>query len=277
MTLLQSPRTKLLSEDIRKKTIALSCKTGAGHLAPSLSTVEILTVLFRDFLRFNHVNPKDETRDRFILSKGHGGYAYYVILNELGILPNRELEKFYSDQSSIKGCLCMNADYMIEASTGSLGHGLPIAVGMAMSFKMQQKANRVICMVGDGEMQEGSNYEALQFAYRYKLDNLLLIVDANGLQAMDKISDVALDSNKIVQLLNVYAENNLFSVDGHDEQQLFSAMNIFFNPVVTAKGFTVLNCRTVKGKGIEFMENIAKYHYRCPTEDGYIWREEETE
>ena len=119
-------RSRLSSTLIRNRTIELSCLTGAGHLAPALSTVEILTVLFRDFLRFNEHDPHDEERDRFILSKGHGCYAYYIILNELGLLPTRELDQFYTDKSSLSGCLSMNPEYMIEASTGSLGHGLPI-------------------------------------------------------------------------------------------------------------------------------------------------------
>lgn len=273
----QSSRKCLSAAVIRKKTIALSCRTGAGHLAPALSTVEMLTVLFREFLNFNLDDPRDETRDRFILSKGHGGYAYYVILNELGLVPDAELETFYTDQSSLTGCLSMRPDYMIEVSTGSLGHGLPIAVGMAMSFKAQGKPNRVVCVVGDGEMQEGSNYEALQFAYRYKLDNLLVIVDANGLQAMDSIANVAMDNTKLAELLKVYAEDNFHTVDGHDEKQLETAMRTFFAPSVTKTGFSLLYCRTIKGKGIEFMENMAKYHFRCPTEDGYVVCAEEIE
>ena len=138
----------LNSQDIRQKTIELSCKTGAGHLAPSLSTVEILTVLFEKYLNFNKNDTKDETRDRFVLSKGHGAYAYYIILNELGFLPDWELEKFNTDEATIMGCLTENPEYMIEASTGSLGHGLPLAIGMAQSFKIQNKTNKVICMIG---------------------------------------------------------------------------------------------------------------------------------
>ncbi len=270
-------RTQLSSALIREKTIKLSCRTGAGHLAPSLSTVEILTVLFKNFLRFTMSKPLDEERDRFILSKGHGCYAYYVILNELGFLPTSELETFYTDQSTLTGCLSMNPNYMIEASTGSLGHGLPIAVGMAMSFKMQKKTNRVICMVGDGEMQEGSNFEALQFACRFQLDNLLVIVDANGLQAMDKISDVALDNGRLAKLVQVYAGDTFHAVDGHNEEQLADAMGTFFDTTVHKHGFTALYCNTVKGKGIEFMEGVAKYHFRCPTEDGYVWHSEDPE
>lgn len=267
----QASRRSLKSEDIRRKTIELSCRTGAGHLAPSLSTVELLTVLFRDFLQFDLGDPRAETRDRFILSKGHGGYAYYIILNELGLLPDRELDNFYTDKSSLTGCLTMNLDYMIEASTGSLGHGLPLAVGMAMSFQYLGRKNRVVCVVGDGEMQEGSNYEALQFACRYNLGNLLVIVDANGLQAMDKTVDVALDNEKLARLLKVYAEENFREVDGHDERQLASGMKEFFDPDTAKESFSLLYCHTVKGRGIEFMENVAKYHFRCPTEDGYVW------
>lgn len=257
------------SDTIRAKTIALSCRTGAGHLAPSLSTVEILTVLFRDFLRFDAANPKDPGRDRFILSKGHGCYAYYVVLNQLGILPDRELETFYTDQSSLTGCLSMNPDYMLEASTGSLGHGLPIAVGMAMAFKRQNLPNRVVCLVGDGEMQEGSNYESLQFAVRFGLDNLLVIIDANGLQAMDRTDVVALDNDRLAAILSIYAGEHFRDIDGHDEEQLIEAMRHFFVPTVPSGGPAILFCRTIKGKGIEFMENVARYHFRCPTEDGY--------
>ncbi|MDD2898952.1 MAG: transketolase [Desulfuromonadaceae bacterium] len=261
-------RQSLSSEDIRKKTIQLSCRTGAGHLAPSLSTVEILTVLFRDFLHYNPSNPHDDARDRFILSKGHGAYAYYVILNHLGFLPENELKYFYTDQSSITGCLSRNQDYMIEASTGSLGHGLPIAVGMALAFKMQKKQNRVVCLVGDGEMQEGSNFEALQFAYRFKLDNLLLIVDANSLQAMDRVENVALDTDRLAKVLSTYCESTFLDIDGHDEDCLKQSFSSFFREN-DRETFTTVFCRTVKGKGIDFMEHVPKYHFRCPIEDGY--------
>ena len=266
-------RRSLESEYIRKKTIQLSCRTGAGHLAPSLSTVEILTVLFRDFLQYDTSNPRDDARDRFILSKGHGAYAYYIILNELGLLPDDELNHFYTDKASITGCLSMNPDYMIEASTGSLGHGLPIAVGMALAFRMLKKKNRVVCLVGDGEMQEGSNFEALQFAYRFKLDNLLLIVDANGLQAMDRVEDVALDTARLAKVLRSYSDATFMDIDGHDEASLRRSMSAFFQRKQPAM-FTTIFCRTIKGRGIGFMENVTKYHFRCPAEDGYDWKTE---
>lgn len=255
----------LSSENIRKRTIELSCKTKAGHLAPSLSCVEILTVLFRDFLKYNQNDPKDESRDRLIFSKGHGAYSYYVILNKLGFLPDHELETFYNG-ATIKGCLTQNLDYMIEASTGSLGHGLPIAVGIAQAFKMQKKDQKVVCIVGDGEMQEGSNYEALALAVRFKLDNLLLIVDGNELQAMDRVEDVGLSNDHLSSVLNVYTKS--FSrIDGHNEDELRNSFDNFFNKQNDTLSIIVAD--TLKGKGVNVCENSIAHHFRCPTEDGY--------
>lgn len=254
------------SADIRKKTIALSCKSGAGHLAPSLSTVEILSVLFRDFLHFKRGDAHYEERDRLIFSKGHGAYAYYVILNELGFLPKEELETFY-DTASIKGCLTQNLEYMIEASTGSLGHGLPIAVGMAQAFKMQKKKQKVVCIVGDGEMQEGSNFEALALAYRFGLDNLLLIVDANNLQAMDRVSDVGLDNDRLAKVLHAYTDNYT-KVDGHDEEALSKSLQQFFHKQNSS--LSIMVCETTKGKGVSMCEDSIAHHFRCPTQDGYV-------
>lgn len=255
----------LTSEYIRKKTIELSCKTGAGHLAPSLSCVEILTILFRDFLKYNTENPKDENRDRFIFSKGHGAYAYYVILNQLGFLPDSELRNFYNG-AFIKGCLTQNNDFMIEASTGSLGHGFPIAVGISQAFKMGKRSNKVVCMVGDGEMQEGSNFEALALAYRFKLNNLLLIIDGNGLQAMDKVENVGLDNDILARVLNSYTDD-FFRVNGHDENSLKNVFQNFFNG--NNQEMQIVFCDTIKGKGISMCENSIAYHFRCPIQDGY--------
>lgn len=255
------------SSDIRKKTIELSCNTGAGHLAPALSTVEMLTVLFRDYLQYDVKNSQSESRDRLVFSKGHGAYAYYIILNKLGFIPDFELENFYTDKSSLKGCLTENKKYMIEASTGSLGHGLPISVGMAQAFKMQNKKNKVICIVGDGEMQEGSNFEALALAYRFKLDNLLLIVDANELQAMDRVSDIGLDNDRLSKVLSAYTDN-FYRIDGHNENSLKEVYNNFFKK--SNSNFSVVVCSTIKGKGIDLLENSVSHHFRCPTQDGYI-------
>ena len=265
---------KLKTSEVRHKTIKLSCESGAGHLAPSLSTVEILVVLFNEFLKYDIDNTCWDERDRLIFSKGHGAYAYYVILNLLGIISDHDIDNFYTDSSSLKGCVCMDKNYMLEASTGSLGHGLPIAVGMAWSFKIQNKQNKVICIVGDGEMQEGSNFEALQFAYRHKLDNLLVIVDGNKLQAMDFVEDVALDNKTLYKILcNYTVKRNCFNIDGHKEDLLHNAYSFFYNNN-NDDGFTLLFCNTIKGKGLAMSEKIKNYHCRCPIDDGFILKEE---
>jgi len=254
-------------KNIRKRTVELSCRTGAGHLASSLSTVELLTVLFDKYIKYEIGNPYFEGRDRFILSKGHGAYAYYIILNELGFLPQKELDNFYTDKAKIKGCLIMNNNFMIEASTGSLGHGLPIAVGMAKSFKMQGKDNKVVCMVGDGEMQEGSNFEALMLAYRFKLDNLLVIIDGNDIQAMGRVEDIGLDNNRLSRVLSAFIDDGYYDIDGHSEEQINHAIKNFYEN--KNSNFSIIMARTVKGKGIDFIEHSVAHHYRCPTEDGY--------
>lgn len=260
-------------EDIRKKTIKLSCESGAGHLASSLSTIEFLTVLFNSFLKYDKDNPTLINRDRLIFSKGHGCYAYYVILNELGFIPDYELENYYTDKSSLKGCLVENSKYMIEASTGSLGHGLPISVGMAKSFKIQNLPNKIVCVIGDGEMQEGSNFEALQFAHQYKLDNLLIIIDANKLQAMDEVKDVALSNKKLGEVISTFVEDeNFFNIDGHNEKEIYNAYNFFYNN--KNRNPTIIIANTLKGNGIKMIENKIKYHFRCPTEDGYDYKKE---
>lgn len=263
----------LTSKELRNKTIQFSCDTNAGHLAPSLSTVEMLKVLFDSFLNYDINDAQNDKRDRLVFSKGHGCYTYYIILNHLGFIPKTELDFFNTEKSSLKGCLVENPKYMIEASTGSLGHGLPISVGMAKSFKIQNKTNKVVCILGDGEMQEGSNFEALQFAHQYKLDNLLIIVDANQLQAMDKVSDVALSNDKLGQVIKSFVNSeNFFNIDGHDEKELTRAMKQFFNNKNSSS--TIIIANTTKGFGLDMIENQTKYHYRSPVEDGYDYKKD---
>ncbi len=263
----------LTSKEIQKEVIKFSCDTKAGHLGSALSTVEILKVLFEKFLKYDKNNVLDDARDRIVFSKGHGAYAYYIILNHLGIIPDFELDKFNTTESSLKGCLVQNSKYMIEASTGSLGHGLPIAVGMAQSFKIQKKKNKVICIVGDGEMQEGSNYEALIMASQFSLDNLLIIIDANDLQAMDYVKDVGIDNKHLSKILKAFSSDNFYEIDGHNENALKEVYAKFYNQ--KNNNFSVVVAHTIKGNSFPMIQNDTKYHYRCPTEDGYIYREEE--
>ena len=265
----------LSSKQIQNKTIQFSCNTGAGHLGSSLSTVEMLKVLFESFFTYDKKDPKADIRDRMVFSKGHGAYAYYVILNHLGFIPDFELEHFNTEKSSLKGCLIQDENYMLEASTGSLGHGLPIAVGMAKALKIQKKPNKVICIIGDGEIQEGSNYEALLLASQFKLDNLLIIIDANKLQAMDYVEDVSINNQHLAQILKAFTPNHFYEIDGHDEKALYKAYDTFYHQ--KNETFSLIVAHTIKGNSLEMIQNDTKYHYRCPTEDGYTYIESERE
>ena len=263
----------LSSKEIIKKTVKFSCDTKAGHLGSALSTVEILKVLFESFLKYDKNNPQDNNRDRIVFSKGHGAYAYYIILNYLGIIPDYELENFNTDKSSLKGCLVQDNNYMLEASTGSLGHGLPIAVGIAKAFKIQNTDQKVICIIGDGEMQEGSNWEALQLAVQFKLDNLMVIVDANDMQAMDYVKDVGITNNHLSNILKQFNPDSFYDIDGHDEDTLYKVYDDFYNN--QNKNLTIVVAHTIKGNGLPFIQNDTKYHYRSPIEDGYVFKDEE--
>lgn len=262
----------LTTKQIQQKTIKFSCETGAGHLGSALSTVEMLKVLFEKYFKYKKNEPKWTERDRLVFSKGHGAYSYYIILNHLGFIPDFELENFNTDSSSLKGCLVQDENYMIEASTGSLGHGLPIAVGMAKSFKIQNKPNKVICIIGDGEMQEGSNYEALIMATQFKLDNLLVIIDANEIQAMDYVKDVGIDNKHLARILKEFTPNNFYEIDGHNEESLDEVYNNFYNR--RNDSLSIVVAHTIKGNSLPFIQHKLQYHYRCPAEDGYNYKEE---
>ena len=166
---------------IRNEVISISTKNKAGHIAPSLSCIDILVALYYSAMSYKPENYLWEDRDRLIFSKAHGCYALYAILADKGILPKEEWENFYTKESTLLGCMERKLEYGLEAGCGSLGHGLPLAVGVAFGARMQGKNYRTFCIVGDGELQEGSAWEALQFAVKHEVDNLTVIIDCNRL------------------------------------------------------------------------------------------------
>jgi len=275
-----SASLKEKADEIRKKTVEFAVNKGGEHIAPSLSCVDILTVLYykimnissRNEIATSHpqgapLNDKDawENRDRFILSKGHGCYSLYVILNDLGIIPDSEIQNFHNG-GSLKGCVEINHDYGLETSCGSLGHGLPVAVGIAFGAKLQNKNYQVYCLVGDGEMQEGSMWEAIQFAAKHKLSNLTLIIDNNGLQAMDFLDNILVDKNDddhFERKLSAFGFETV-SCNGHDTDKIESAIKKLNNS--TKNSPKAIIAKTVKGHGLLCMENIPKFHFRMPTE-----------
>jgi len=256
---------KTRADQIRTEVINISVLNNAGHIAPSLSCVDILTALYYDSMRYKPGNPGWDGRDRLIFSKAHGCYALYAILADLNNMPKEEWRKFYTGKSTLSGCSEKRPEYGIEASCGSLGHGLPIAVGVAFAAKLQKKKYHTFCVIGDGEMQEGTTWEAIQFAVKHALNNLTIIVDENRLQAMDLVVNI-MD----VQVKDKIRKLKGFGLSpvicpGHDVIKLANTIR----SAKKASGAvpTVIVAQTTKGFGLKCMENIPKFHFRIPTKE----------
>lgn len=262
MCKIDTEKLQKIAKDIRKNIFKTICDGGGGHIPASLSIVEILVFLYHNILNIDPVNPEKEDRDRFILSKGHACVALYNILAEKGFFPKSELNKFGKKNSILGGHPDMHKIPGVEASTGSLGHGLPFGMGMALAGKLNKKDYRIFVLLGDGECQEGSIWEAAMFAPQNKLDNLVSIIDYNKIQAMDYL-------DKIVSVDPIANKWRAFGwevreVDGHS----FADLNKTFLhiPFVKDKPSMVI-AHTTKGKGISFMENAPIWHYRFPNEE----------
>lgn len=239
---------------IRREVMEVALSGGAGHIAPSLSCVDILIALYYRVLRRDDV---------FILSKSHGCYAQYAILADLGKIPTEEWRNFYRS-GELKGCAERRVEWGLEAGCGALGHGLPMAVGLAWAAKLDRSPRRVFCLVGDGELQEGSNWEALQVAAYHRLDNLFLIVDGNRLQAMDFLDKILNFTDSEQEILGKLAAFGcaVGSCDGHDMEKL---LELFEGALPSGHPFGFY-CRTIKGYGLKAMENQPKFHFRLPDE-----------
>lgn len=249
------------AEYIREEVVRVAVANGAGHIAPSLSCVEIVTALYYGVMRYDRRNPTWEDRDRLIVSKAHGCYAVYAALADLGVLPMPEWNRFYAEAGRLSGCMERRLQWGLEAGCGSLGHGLPLAVGLAFGARQQGRTYRVYCLVGDGEMQEGSMWEALQFAVRHRLANLTVIVDRNRLQAMDFITEIMdADEGALRRRLEGF-DLAPVECDGHAVAELIGALES--RPEAQTPAVVIAN--TVKGCGVRCMENVPKFHYRLPT------------
>lgn len=252
---------KEIAKNLRKTIFKTIIEGGGGHLPASLSIVEILVILYNGILRIDPRDPDDAHRDRFILSKGHACVALYAVLSDKGFFHRSHLSTFGKPHTILGGHPDMHKIPGVEASTGALGHGFPFGAGIAMAGKMDGKKYKVYVIVGDGECQEGSIWEAAMFAAQQKLDNLTVIVDNNQQQAMDFL-------DKIVSLEPFAAKWKAFGwevkeVDGHDFEELSAA----FASLPFSKGKpSVIIAHTTKGKGISFMENEPLWHYRMPTD-----------
>jgi len=251
------------SIEYRRSILRIIKLAKAGHTGGSLSCVDILNVLYNQVLNVSPQNFNDPDRDRFIQSKGHSVEALYVVLAERGFISNEQLETIEQYQSDLIGHPSRKVPG-IEHNTGALGHGLSVAVGMALAAKKDKRAYRVFALLGDGELTEGSGWEAAMSASHYGLDNLTAIVDRNGLQITGKTEMVM----RLEPLVDKYTAFG-FAVREVDGNNLAALSEIFKQlPFVPGKPSLVL-AHTVKGKGISFIENQVNWHHRVPTDEEY--------
>ena len=246
---------------IRRHGVEMTHISRGSHIGAILSVADIIAVLYTNILKFDSNNPCWNERDRFILSKGHAGAALYSALAENGFFPVEELKTHYANGSRLSGHVSHHLPG-VDFSTGSLGHGLSVAAGRALAAKQDNKDFRSFVVMGDGECNEGSVWEAAEFANHYKLDNLVAIIDHNHMQSLDFCNNTL--EVDMAQRWNGFAWN-VIEVDGHDHNALIGALKDTRNPENKP---TVVIAHTVKGKGIPFMEMDILWHYRFP-HDGW--------
>jgi len=254
--------TRNLATRIRKHCLRMMHLSDSSHIGGCLSAADLLAQLYGGWLRVDPKDPAWPDRDRFILSKGHAAAALYAVLAEAGFFPVDLLSTYYTDGSQLPGHVECDKTPGVEVSTGSLGHGLPIAVGMALALKKEGKPSRVVALLSDGDCNEGSTWEAALLAPRLGLDNLLAVVDYNKIQALGRVEEV-------LPLEPLAAKWRSFGwevreVDGHNHSQVGKALSEapFSRGVPSA-----IVAHTTKGKGVSFMENRLEWHYRSPNEE----------
>jgi len=247
---------------IRRYVIKMLAKAGSGHPGGSLSAVDLLVVLFYNKMRHNPQQPKWQDRDRFILSKGHGCPALYAILADMGYFSVDKLETLRQFGSILQGHPCMKTTPGIEISSGSLGQGLSVGLGIALAAKLDKKDYRTYVMLGDGEIEEGQIWEAAMAASHYKAENLCAILDQNELQIDGFIHDV-MSSHPIPAKWRSFGWH-VIEINGHNYKAIIYA----YNEAEKIKGRpTIIVAKTVKGKGVSFMENQVDWHGKAPTKE----------
>lgn len=247
---------------LRKDIVQMICAAKSGHPGGSLSAVDIINALYNKVMKYNPKDPSWEERDRFVLSKGHSAPALYAVLADIGVIDKELLPTLRKFGSPLQGHPDMNKVKGVEISTGSLGQGLSVANGMAISAKIYNKDYRVYAMLGDGEIQEGQVWEAAMTAAHRKLDNLMIFIDYNNLQI-----DGAIDEVKGIMPIDEKFKAfgwNVMTIDGHNYDEIIDACE----KAKLVKGKpTAVVANTVKGKGVSFMENVCGFHGVAPSED----------
>ena len=244
-----------LATTIRAHALMMTHGGQSGHVGSMLSMADLLAVLYEKVLRVDPARPDWEERDRFILSKGHGGGAVYAVLAEKGFFPREWLRTYYKDNGKLSGHISHHVPG-VEFSTGSLGHGLPVAVGMALAARRKGAEHRVFCLMSDGDCDEGSTWEAIMLARQHKLDNLVVVVDYNRVQALGHVEDVV-ELEPFSEKVRAFGWS-VREIDGHDYGQIEEVLSSL--PLKKDKPSFVI-ARTIKGKGVSWMEDTVSCHY----------------
>jgi len=254
--------TATLAKQIRIHALKITANAKASHIGSCLSMAELLAVLYEDILRIKCESPNWEDRDRFILSKGHGAAIYYAVLAEKGFIPKEWLNNFAENDSKLSAHVNSHNIPGIEVSSGSLGHGLPIACGMALAAIASKKNYKIYVLLSDGELDEGSNWESILFASHHKLSNLTTIVDYNKTQGLGDVKKI-LNLEPLEEKFKAFGWSSI-RVDGHSIHEIHNSLTKM--PLIKDKP-TVIIADTIKGKGVSFMENSLKWHYCSPNPD----------
>ena len=248
-----------LARRIRLHAVRMVNRNEGSHIGSVLSVADIIAVLYGAVMQYDPTNPQWKDRDRFILSKGHAGAAVYAALAECGFFSVDLLTQHCEDGSKLSGHVSHKDIPGVELSTGSLGHGLPVACGMAYAAKIAEKKHRIFVVLSDGELDEGSNWEALLFAAHHKLNNITVVVDRNRLQSMDSTENT-LKLEPLAEKINAFGWL-VDEVDGHDHMGITQSLTSRSD-----KPHLVI-AETIKGKGVSFMENQVCWHYKTPKDE----------
>jgi len=255
---------KIVAENVRMNIIEGTYNAQCGHPGGSMSIADTLALLYFEIMNIDPGNPDKEGRDKFIMSKGHCAPALYGILAEKGYFPKEEIKKLRQINSILQGHPDAKCTPGVDACSGSLGQGLSIGIGMAISAKRHEKKNRIYVMLGDGELQEGQIWEAVMCAAHYKLDNLVAFVDNNGMQIDGYIQDV-MSPLPIDEKFKAFGWN-VMTCDGHNYNQLFKSIELSKKSIGKP---TMILLKTTKGKGVSFMENNIAWHGVAPNKEQY--------
>ena len=270
MKITSTEALKRIAIEVRKGIIEEVYNAKSGHPGGSLSCADILTVLYFNQMNIEPEKPHDPNRDRFVLSKGHASPALYSVLAEKGYFDKGLLQTFRKIGSNLQGHPDMRKVEGVDMTTGSLGQGISAAVGMALASKMDRAGCKVYCLLGDGELEEGQVWEALTAASKNNLDNLCVIVDNNNLQIDGEIDKVGGMNNLTEKFMSFGF--NVINIDGHNIDSIIDA----FATAKQTKGRpTAIIAKTIKGKGVSFMENQASWHGKAPSEEEFIRAMEE--